>query len=89
MIIAAIIRKIYLRQGTGVGALKKRFGSNFRRGAVPEKHQDAAGGLIRKICLTLDDLDLTEKCPKGGRKVTKIGQQALDLVAGQVLRGEI
>lgn len=27
---AAIVRKVYLRQGTGVGALKKRFGGNYR-----------------------------------------------------------
>ena len=29
-ITAAIVRKIYLRQGTGVGALKKRFGGSYR-----------------------------------------------------------
>jgi ribosomal protein S19E (S16A) len=29
-ITAAIVRKVYLRQGTGVGALKKRFGGNYR-----------------------------------------------------------
>jgi hypothetical protein len=28
--LAAIVRKIYLRPGTGVGALKKRFGGNYR-----------------------------------------------------------
>ena len=27
---AAVARKIYLRQGTGVGALKRRFGGNYR-----------------------------------------------------------
>ena len=86
---AAIARKIYLRQGTGIGALKKRFGGSYRRGAAPERHQDAAGGLIRTILLNLDDLNMTEKCEKGGRKVTRSGQQALDLVAGQVAREEV
>ena len=110
---AAVARKIYLRQGTGVGALRKRFGGNyhrydaclrhpsqpsrlifvmtcsfFSRGACPEHHVDAAGGLIRNILMSLDELKITEKTSKGGRKVTKIGQQALDLVAGQVARGE-
>lgn len=28
---AAVARKIYLRQGTGVGALKTRFGTNYHR----------------------------------------------------------
>eukprot|EP01038_Epipyxis_sp_PR26KG_P007492 gene7492-10208_t len=86
---AAIVRKIYLRQGTGVGALKKRFGGSYRRGSRPEIHRDAAGGLIRSIMITLDDLKITEKHPNGGRKISRVGQQALDLVAGQVARGEV
>ena len=89
LLLAAIARKVYLRQGTGVGALKDRFGGSYRRGARPEKHQDAAGGLIRAILISLDELKITEKASKGGRKVTKVGQQALDLVAGQVARGEV
>lgn len=60
-----------------------------RRGAAPERHRDAAGGLIRSILITLDDLKITEKGPKGGRKITRIGQQALDLVACQVSRGDV
>ena len=83
------MRKIYLRPGTGVGALRKRFGGAYRRGAKPEVHSDSAGGLIRNILLTLDDLKITEKTSKGGRRITRIGQQALDLVAGQVARGEV
>ena len=75
--------------GTGVGALRKRFGGSYRRGAAPEIHQDAAGGLIRTILIALDDLKVTEKHVKGGRKISRVGQQALDLVAGQVARGEI
>eukprot|EP00286_Rhodomonas_abbreviata_P006799 CAMPEP_0181326904 /NCGR_PEP_ID=MMETSP1101-20121128/21778_1 /TAXON_ID=46948 /ORGANISM="Rhodomonas abbreviata, Strain Caron Lab Isolate" /LENGTH=149 /DNA_ID=CAMNT_0023435451 /DNA_START=37 /DNA_END=486 /DNA_ORIENTATION=- len=86
---AAIVRKVYLRQGTGVGALRKRFGGNYRRGAAPERHQDSAGGLIRSILITLDELKITEKTEKGGRRISRIGQQALDLVAGQVARGEV
>eukprot|EP01041_Mallomonas_annulata_P002093 gene2093-4095_t len=86
---ASIARKIYLRQGTGVGALKTRYGKVYRRGARPEKHQDAAGGIIRTILTTLDTLKITEKCPKGGRRVSRVGQQALDLVAGQVARNEV
>jgi len=83
---AAIVRKVYLRQGTGVGALRRRFGGSYRRGAAPERHQDAAGGIIRTILQNLDELNVTEECGKGGRKVSRTGQQALDLVAGQVQR---
>lgn len=87
--IAAIVRKIYLREGTGVGSLKVRFGGKYRRGALPGRHQDAAGGLIRSIMSTLDELKIIEKSAKGGRKISRVGQQALDLVAGQVARGEV
>lgn len=83
------MRKVYLRQGTGVGSLKKRYGGAYRRGAAPEVHRDASGGLIRSILTTLDDLKITEKSAKGGRKISRTGQQALDLVAGQVSRGEV
>jgi small subunit ribosomal protein S19e len=62
---------------------------NYRRGARPERHQDAAGGIIRHILITLDELKITEKTAKGGRKISRVGQQALDLVAGQVARGEV
>lgn len=55
-----------------------------RRGARPVKHQDSATGIIRAILLALDDLKLTEKTENGGRRVTKIGQQALDLIANQI-----
>ena len=61
----------------------------YRRGARPERHQDAAGGIIRHILITLDELKITEKTAKGGRKISRVGQQALDLVAGQVARGEV
>ncbi len=61
----------------------------IRRGARPEKHQDAASGIIRAILITLDELKFTEKTENGGRRISKIGQQALDLVAGQIANGDI
>ena len=59
-----------------------------RRGALPNIHHDAAGGIIRSIILSLDELKITEKCGKGGRKVTNVGQRALDQVARHVALGE-
>lgn len=38
--------------------------------------------------MTLDDLKITEHTAKGGRKITRVGQQALDLIAGQIARNE-
>mmetsp|Transcript_33595 Transcript_33595/g.24630 ORF Transcript_33595/g.24630 Transcript_33595/m.24630 type:complete len:149 (+) Transcript_33595:35-481(+) len=86
---AAVIRKIYLRPGTGVGALQKRFGGAYRRGARPSVHQDAASGIIRSVLRSFDELKLTEETEKGGRKISRTGQQALDLVAHQVAYDEL
>ena len=86
---ASIVRKIYMRPGTGVGALQKRYGGAYRRGARPEIHRDSSSGVIRTILITLDELKITEKTAKGGRRISRVGQQALDLVAGQVARGEV
>lgn len=60
-----------------------------RRGARPEVHQDAASGIIRTIMRSFDDLKLLEHTEKGGRKISRTGQQALDLVASQVAYDEL
>ena len=109
-----------MRQGTGVGALRKRFGGSYRfvflfpspllffvhsfshffcfalfelillsrRGALPNIHQDAAGGIIRSIILSLDELKVTEKCGKGVGILSRIGHRALDQFARHVALGE-
>ena len=39
--------------------------------------------------MTLDELKITEQTANGGRKITRVGQQALDLIAGQIARNEL
>ena len=89
---ASIARKVYLRQNTGVGALKKVYGSAGRRGAMRQHHHKACGGLIRTILHQLEAMKVVEKSPegvcKGGRRITSHGQQDLDRIAGQVVREE-
>ena len=89
---ASIARKVYLRQNTGVGALKKVYGSAGRRGVRSQKHHDANGGIIRNILHQLEAMKVVEKCPegptKGGRRISSHGRQDLDRIAGQVARGE-
>merc|ERR1711966_553797 len=84
---AAIARRVYLRQGLGVGALRKQFGDrNTNRGTHPEKHALAAGGVIRHILIQFEANNLMEKTTtmKGGRKLTPSGQRDLDLIAGRI-----
>ena len=88
---ASLARKVYLRQGVGVGAFRKQYGGrNKRKGAVPEHFAKASGGLIRHILIQLETEGLVEKYEgkKGGRKITSTGQRDLDLIAGRIQAAE-
>jgi len=82
---ASIARKVYLRPDTGVGALTYVYGSNERRGAQTEKFRQANRGILRYMVQQLEAIKVLEKTKDGkGRRITKIGQQDLDRIAGQV-----
>ena len=89
---AAIARKVYLRQNIGVGSLTKAFGTAGRRGARPQHHYGAAPGIIRHMLHSLEKLKVVETADsgvkKGGRRITKLGQQDLDRIAAEVARDE-
>merc|ERR1711959_177680 len=81
--IASIARKIYLKQGIGVGYLREVFGGSHRRGSKPAKHGRAAGNLVRKCLHQLELLGIVEKMATGGRKLTETGRQDLELMANR------
>mmetsp|Transcript_274 Transcript_274/g.802 ORF Transcript_274/g.802 Transcript_274/m.802 type:complete len:158 (-) Transcript_274:219-692(-) len=84
---ASLARKVYLKQGLGVGALRRQYGGrNKRKGVVPEHFCRASGGLIRHILIQLETLGFVEKHPgsHGGRRITSQGQRDLDLIAGRI-----
>ena len=80
---ASIARKVYLRPGTGVGALTKVYGSNYRRGTRSEHFRKANSGMLRYMVQQLEKVKVIEQSGKG-RKISKIGQQDLDRIAAQV-----
>lgn len=83
---ASIARKVYLTPGIGIGMLQKWYGGSYRRGARTEHFRKASSGVIRSVLLQLEEMKVVEKLPTGGRRVTTVGQQDLDRIAGTVVR---
>jgi len=83
---AAVVRKIYLRGGIGIGAFSKIYGGSVNNGSAPSHHAKAARGLHRHILQQLQNISLvSKKKEKKGRYITKEGQRELDTIAAQIV----
>merc|ERR1711935_105791 len=83
---ASVLRKVYLRKGTGVGALKKWYGgsSGTHRGTRKAHFVTASGAIIRKAMHELEKLETMEHCGDGGRVITSKGRAEMDRIAGNI-----
>merc|ERR1712094_155718 len=81
---ASIARKIYLRPGVGIGALRNWYGGAHRRGTRTTRHATASGAVIRNCHKGLEDQGMVEKHPDGGRTLTRKGRSELDRIAGAI-----
>merc|ERR1712190_497701 len=80
---ASMVRKIYIRAGMGVGAFRKVYGGQMRRGTQKNVFAKGSGKIARYILQQLEEMGLVEQDDNGGRKITKEGQRELDTVAVQ------
>ena len=81
---ASLARRLYVRQGTGVGAFSKVYGAKKRRGTLPGHFCRSSRGVIRGCLKQLQKIGVLEAMPegkKGGRRLTKQGQQDCDRIA--------
>eukprot|EP01064_Diplonema_japonicum_P038840 TRINITY_DN955_c0_g2_i1.p1 TRINITY_DN955_c0_g2~~TRINITY_DN955_c0_g2_i1.p1 ORF type:complete len:173 (+),score=51.57 TRINITY_DN955_c0_g2_i1:63-521(+) len=85
--VASVARQVYFRPGSGIGGLKKRYGSSYQKNCIRPHFQKAAGSPIRKALQALEDLGILEKRPNGGRQITDKGAQDMDRIAGAVVMG--
>ncbi|KAH7673443.1 small subunit ribosomal protein S19e protein [Dioscorea alata] len=81
---ASMARKIYLRQGIGVGGFQKIYGGRKRNGSRPPHFCKSSGAIARHILKQLHTMDIIEIEAKGGRKITSTGRRDLDQVAGRI-----
>lgn len=83
---ASMARKIYLRQGIGVGAFTKIYGGSQSNGAMPSHFARAAKGLHRHMLQQLQTIDIVAKQDgKSGRFITRQGRRELDTIANQLV----
>ena len=83
---ASIMRKIYIRQGTGIGGLRKTYGDRNRRSTCRQHFTKASGKICRHLVQQLEKLGWVEEMEdekKGGRRMTRDGQRECDTVAVQ------
>eukprot|EP00999_Lentomonas_sp_LEN2_P001210 NODE_2226_length_621_cov_309.123482_g2176_i0.p2 GENE.NODE_2226_length_621_cov_309.123482_g2176_i0~~NODE_2226_length_621_cov_309.123482_g2176_i0.p2 ORF type:complete len:154 (+),score=38.14 NODE_2226_length_621_cov_309.123482_g2176_i0:77-538(+) len=85
---ASLLRRLYVRGGTGIGGLQKHYGGARKRGVCPVHHADASAGVIRHCLHQLENKGLVEHDENGGRRVSKSGRKMCDQIAQRVLMEE-
>ena len=87
---AAVFRTIAIKNGVGVGGLKKIYGANKNRGVCKSHRFECSGAVIRASIKALEQLGYVEKRvganDKAIRFVTPNGQRQLDNLAASLLK---
>ncbi|KAL2552217.1 40S ribosomal protein S19-1 [Forsythia ovata] len=82
---ASMARKIYLRGGLGVGGFQRIYGGSKRNGSRPPHFCKSSGSVARHVLQQLQNMNIIDMDPRGGRRITSTGQRDLDQVAGRIV----
>eukprot|EP00178_Gracilaria_changii_P010756 TRINITY_DN31236_c0_g1_i1.p1 TRINITY_DN31236_c0_g1~~TRINITY_DN31236_c0_g1_i1.p1 ORF type:complete len:154 (+),score=23.19 TRINITY_DN31236_c0_g1_i1:44-505(+) len=87
--VASIARQVYFKP-QGVGTLRRHYGRNKRKGAVPNRQSKVGSSILRAALKNLEKLGVLEK-PKeaGGRRITFSGRRDLDRIAGRIVKANL
>lgn len=80
---AAMLRHLYLRPNCGIGAFRKVFSCKASKKCIPGHTSKASGKIIRYILQQFEAMGLVVSHADNGRRLTKVGQKELDVIARQ------
>ena len=80
---ASVARRVYVGNKSGINALRRAYGGNYRRGVRTETFSMGGGKVIRNCLQTLQKLKFVEEY-NGTRRISSAGRRAMDQVAQDV-----
>jgi len=83
--VASLARRVYCRQGTGVGSFSKVYGGTKNNGSSPSHFKRASRSVIRHGLQQLEKIGVIEKDPRGGRRISRKGQAEMDTQAATLI----
>jgi small subunit ribosomal protein S19e len=83
---ASVMRKLYVKGGTGVQRLSAEYGGRRDRGSAPYHARTGSRSILREILQQLEGAGLVRKQKNRGRALTPEGEQLLDQVARELLK---
>ena len=83
---ASVLRKIYLRGGTGVQRLSGEYGGRRDRGSAPYHSRTGSRAVLREIVQQLEKAGLLKSQKNRGRKVSPEGLKLLDAASRAALK---
>merc|ERR1711875_107319 len=83
---ASVARHLYIRSPAGVNSFTKIYGQRKNNGSAPSHWVRSYQSVSRRVLQSLEAMNLVEKDPNGGRRLTSQGRRDLDRIAAQIAK---